>query len=191
MIHFLKNNAMKIFKLVPLFAILVLASCSSVRVTTDYDREANFNDFGSFAFFKPGIDKAKISDLDKRRVLRAIDGELSAKGMVKSETPDLLISICTKESERVDVYNNNFGWGRGAWGWGTGFGWGGNWGNTVSKSTEGTLYIDLIDAKTQELVWQGVGRSSLYRGSNIDKKEEKIKCIVSEILMEYPPNQVK
>lgn len=182
---------MKILKLIPIVAILVLASCSSVRVASDYDREANFSTYNSYAFFKPGIDKAKISDLDKRRILRAIDGSLNAKGMVKTENPDLLVSIFTKENERVDVYNNNFGWGRGAWGWGPGFGWGGNWGNTVSRSTEGTLYIDLIDTKTNELVWQGIGRSSLYQGNNIDKKEERIRLIVSEILMEYPPGQAK
>ncbi len=182
---------MKILKLLPVFAILVLASCSSVRVATDYDREATFTSYSTYAFFKPGIDKAKVSDLDKRRILRAIDADLTAKGMSKSETPDLLVSIFTKENERVDVYNNNFAWGRGAWGWGPGFGYGGNWGNNVSTTTEGSLYIDLIDAKTKELVWQGVGRSSLYTGSNIDKKEERINLIVSEILMEYPPGQEK
>jgi len=178
---------MKILKLLPLFAILLLASCSSVRVVTDYDRAADFNTYNTYAYFKPGIDKAQISDLDKRRILRAIDAEMTAKGMVKSENPDVLVSIFTKENERVNVYNNNFGWGWGAWGWGPGFGWGGNWGNTVTQTREGTLYIDLIDSKTNELVWQGIGRSSLYQGSNIDKKEERIRLIVSEILTEYPP----
>ncbi|EDM43606.1 putative lipoprotein [unidentified eubacterium SCB49] len=181
---------MKIFKLIPVFAILFMTSCASVRVATDYDREANFNGYNTYAFFKPGIDKAKISDLDKRRILRAIDANMTLQGMTKAEKPDLLVSIFTKENERVSVYNNNFGWGRGAWGWGPGFSYGGNWGNTVSTSTEGTLYIDLIDAKTKELVWQGVGRSSLYTGSNIDKKEERIQLIVSEILSEYPPEQL-
>lgn len=182
---------MKIFKLIPLFTIILLTSCKTVRVATDYDRAADFNTFNSYAFFKPGIDQAKVSDLDKRRILRAIDANLMAKGLVKSENPEVLVSIFTKENERVDVYNNNFGWGMGAWGWGPSFGWGGNWGNTVARTTEGTLYIDLINAKTKELVWQGVGRSSLYQGSNIDKKEERIRLIVSEILTEYPPNQEK
>ncbi len=58
---------MKIFKLTPLLFLLVFASCTSVRVATDYDRKANFNNYNSFAFYKPGIDEAKISDLDKKR----------------------------------------------------------------------------------------------------------------------------
>lgn len=177
---------MKYLKLIPLFLLFIFASCSGVRVVTDYDREANFETYSSFAFFKPGIDKAEISDLDKKRILRAIEASLAKKGMNKFSNPDLLVSIFTKENERVDVYNNNFGWG-GSWGWGGGFGWGGGWGNTVSTTTEGTLYIDFIDAKTKELVWQGIGRSSLYRGSDIDKKDKRIRLIVSEILIEYPP----
>ena len=150
---------MKAIKLLPVALLLVFASCSSVRVVTDYDKNANFSNYNSFAFYKPGIDKAEISDLDKKRILRAIENQMVAKGKMKSNSPDLLVSIFTKENERVDVYNNNFGWGYGAWGWGAGYGWGGNWGNTVSRSTEGTLYIDFIDAKTNELVWQGIGRS--------------------------------
>ncbi len=55
------------------------------------------------------------------------------------------------------------------------------------RSTEGSLYIDLIDAKTNELVWQGIGSSQLYTGSDIDRRDEKIREIVSEILAEYPP----
>jgi len=186
---------MKFLKLTFVLLLFIFASCSSVRVVSDYDREANFESYNSFAFFKPGIDKAQISDLDKKRILRAIESNLTAKGLSKNANPDVLVSIFTKENERVDVYNNNFGWGWGG-GFGRGFGWGGwglggNWGNTVSRSTEGTLYIDVLDAKTKELVWQGIGRSSLYRGSDIDKKDERIRLIVSEILIEYPPGQTK
>ncbi|NNE31915.1 MAG: DUF4136 domain-containing protein, partial [Winogradskyella sp.] len=107
----------KLLKFIPTLAIaILLSSCSSVRVAADYDKEAEFDQYKTFAFFKPGIDKAEISDLDKRRILRAIEAELMAKGMTKSENPDLLVSIFTKSNQRVDVYNN--AWGAGAWGWG-------------------------------------------------------------------------
>ena len=52
----------KIIKILPLLALLiVVASCSSVKVAADYDKEAKFNDYKTFAFFKTGIDKAEIS----------------------------------------------------------------------------------------------------------------------------------
>ena len=175
---------MKSLKFLPVLLLtFIVTSCTTVRVATDYDRKANFGAYQSFAFYKPGIDKAKISDLDKKRILRAIDAELTAKGMIKSENPDLLVSIFTKERERVDVYNNNFGWG---WGWNPWWYGGGAWGSTVSRTQEGTLYIDLIDAKSNELVWQGVGSANLVT-HNMEKKEERIREIVAEVLSQYPP----
>lgn len=190
---------MKAIRLLPLLgAVLLLASCSTVRVASDYDKETNFNDYKTFAFYKPGIDKAEISDLDKRRVLRAIESEMLAKGFTKSEDPSVLVSIFTKAKERVDVYQNNFGFGGGfGWGWGGGF-WGGPWGgfggpwgwngfnNTVARTTQGTLYIDLIDASKKQLIWQGQGTAPLVSG-DVDKREERINLIVQEIMEVYPP----
>ncbi|MBT8395098.1 MAG: DUF4136 domain-containing protein [Flavobacteriaceae bacterium] len=175
-----------------LLVVGFLTSCSSVRVASDYEKNANFSDFKTFAFFKPGIDKAEINDIDKRRILRAIESELLSKGFTKSENPDLLVSIFSKSNQRVDVYNNY--WGAGAWGWGgygPGWGWGGfgpGWGwnqPMVSTRIEGQLFIDLIDAKKKELVWQGEGRGNLPR--NTERKEERIKDFVSEMLGQFPP----
>ncbi len=169
-----------------LLTLVTLNACSSVQVAADYDKKADFNNYKTFAFFKNGIDKAEISDLDKRRILRAIEAELLSKGFTKSSAPDLLISLFTKSNQRVDVYNNS--WGFNNWGWG-GFGipWGWGWNQqpAVSTSTEGTLFIDLIDAKSKELVWQGMGKGYLSR--NVEKKEERIKEFVSSILEKYPP----
>ncbi len=184
------------FIALPLLALVLLASCSSVRVLSDYDQQANFNEYKSYAFYKTGIDKAQISDLDKKRILRAIESEMASRGFMKSENPDLLISIFTKEQERVDIYNNNFGWG-GAWGWGynpyawgPGWGWGWGGGSSVSASTQGSLYIDLIDTKSKELVWQGKGEGTLANTANIEKKEQRIREFVTQILEQYPPNAI-
>lgn len=174
----------RLLKLVPIALLLVMVtSCVSVRVASDYDTNADFNSYKTFAFYKTGIDKADISDLDKRRILRAIETELLAKGFTKSETPDLLVSIFTKSREKVNVYNNGFGpYGYG-WGWSPWY-----WNNYshVSTSTEGTLFIDLIDAKKKELVWQGVGKGYISTGS-VEKKEARIKEFVKSIIAKYPP----
>lgn len=192
-------NKVKLLAL-PVLALFVLSSCSSVRVLADYDKEADFQSYKTYAFYKTGIDKAEISDLDKKRILKAIDDELSSRGYVKSKNPDMLISIFTKERQRVDVYNNNawawggwgWGWGGGFWNpwiWGPGWGWGGpGWNNGVSTTTEGSLYIDVIDARAKELVWQGRGVGTLNNTDKIDKKEERIKKFVSQILRKYPPD---
>ncbi|WP_299763011.1 DUF4136 domain-containing protein [uncultured Dokdonia sp.] len=185
---------MKALRLLPLLAImLIVSSCSTVRVASDYDQTVNFNEYKTYAFYKPGIDKAEISDLDKKRVLRAIEKEMEAKGFTKSENPAVLVSIFAKANKRVNVYQNNFGF-RGGWGWG-GFGWGGFgpwwggnafYGNNISERTEGILYIDLLDVDKKQLVWQGKGTASLVSG-NVDKREARIQEIVKEIMEVYPP----
>lgn len=177
---------MKVFKLLPVVLLFLVASCSSVRVTSDYDTTTDFSKFKTFAFYKKGIDKVEISDLDKRRILKAIENELLAKGLTISNNPDILVNIFTKSRQKVDIYNNNnmyFGWH--PWYYGP------NFGTHISKYTEGTLFVDLIDAKSKELAWQGIGSGALNTTGNVTKKEERIKEFVAEILANYPPGTTK
>ncbi|PHK25445.1 lipoprotein [Nostoc linckia z15] len=182
---------MKTIKLLSLLLITaVAASCSSVRVSSDYDEAASFGTYKTYAFFKEGLDKADISDLDKKRIMRAIDAEMQQKGFTKSDKPDLLINLFTKSSQQVNV--NNWGYGGFGWGWGYGYGWGpGFYGGypMVTSYPEGTLYIDLVDGNKKELVWQGVGSGVLTRDR--DEKQDRINEFVQKILAQFPPQEKK
>lgn len=176
---------MKTVKLISVVCFLFLVSCDAVRVYSDYDKNVDFTQFKTFAFYKQGIDKVEISDLDKRRILHAIEDQMLAKGFTKSENPDLLVNIFTKSREQVNVNQFNAGWG---YGWGFGWNpWGFGGQTIVSTSTEGTLFIDLIDTKKKEMVWQGEGQGELTR--NVEKKDENIKVFVTKILSQYPPTK--
>ena len=180
---------MKITKLLflPIITLLMI-SCSSVRVATDYDTKVDFNQYKTFAFYKTGIDKANISDLDKKRIMRAIEAELLTKGMAKSSNPDVLVSLFTKSRERVNITDNNWGYGYG-WGWNPWM-WNGANRLNVNQYTEGTLFLDIIEAKNKELIWQGIGTGAL-RVSNVEKREARIKEFVGEIMAKYPPGSDK
>jgi hypothetical protein len=58
--------------------------------------------------------------------------------MIKSDNPDLLVNIFTKERERIDVNQYNAGWGYG-WEWMEPLLMGGR--SYVSSTTEGTLIL--------------------------------------------------
>lgn len=179
---------MKHLKLLLVFSFFLLTACSAVKVVTDYDTKVDFNTYKTYAFYKTGIDKAAISDLDKKRILRAIEAELELKGFLKSENPDMLVSIFTKSREKVNVnQNNNFGWGFG-WGWNPWMWNGLNNNVNISEYTEGTLFIDFIDGAKKELVWQGVGTGAL-KMQNREKKEKRIKEFVKEIISRFPPEK--
>ena len=179
--------AMKILKLLFLLCLVILTSCSSVRVVTDYDTKVDFTSYKTFAFYKKGIDKASVSDLDKKRIMRAVEAELVAKGFSKSANPDILVSIFAKSREQVNVSDNNIGIG---WGWGYNPWFYGRTNININQYTEGTLFIDFIDKNTNELIWQGIG-SGAMKMSNIEKKEERINEFVYEIISTYPPGLKK
>ncbi len=179
---------MKTIKFLPLILLTFLVSCQAVHINSDYDKQVDFSKFKTYAFYKTGIDKVEISDLDKKRIMRSIDEQMTLKGFVKSETPDMLINISTKEREQVNVNQFNAGFG---YGWGFGWNpmfWGGGM-NNISTFAEGTLLIDLIDSGKKELFWQGEGVGHLTQ--NTDRKDKNINEFVSRILSQYPPVLVK
>jgi len=173
---------MKLFNLLAIVVLFTVSSCSSVRVNADYQKNTDFKNFKTFAFYKKGIDKLDLSSLDKKRILKAIESELESKGMVKSTNPDLLVNIFTKSREKIDVYDNRYyGWYPWYYGMNP---------ITISKYTEGTLFIDFIDARKKELVWQGIGAGALATTyKDIDKKEQRIQQFVNKILIQYPPTK--
>jgi hypothetical protein len=170
----------KIMKNLLLICLGILTfSCSSVRVFSDFDNSINFDNYKSFAFFKPGIEEVEISDLDKRRILKSIEKSLKAKKLVLSSNPDLLINISVKATDRLFINpNNGWDWGWNPWLYNSNF-------NSISVQTRGELFIDIIDSKSKLLVWQGKG----YGGINeyMKNRDERINLFVSEILKNYPP----
>ena len=101
----------------------------------------------------------------------------------------MLVSIFTKSREKVNVNQNNFGYGFG-WGWNPWMMNGMQNNMSISQYSEGTLFIDFIDRKKKELIWQGVGTGALRMQSR-EKKELRIKEFVNEILAKYPPGTSK
>ena len=170
----MKNSS----KLLILLVSLTYLSCSSVRVSSDYNSEINFSSYKTYAFSKKGIDKAQINELDKKRILKALEIELSSLGLRKNSIdPDVVVSIFTAANEEININNsyNSLGYSYGPW-------YDFNYSNY--STTQGTLFIDIIDYKKNELVWQGIGKG--YISEDSSKKEEQIKSFVNKILLQYP-----
>ena len=164
----------------------ILSSCNSIRVSSDYNEEINFTEFKTYAFSKSGIDKVEINDIDKKRILRAIDVELYNKGYRKSSIePDFLINFFTKTNKKIDYYpsNNYYGYAVPYGGMGH---YASSWYLNSFSYNEGVLFIDIIDRSKNELVWQGIGKGYIYNDKP-DNKNEKIKAMVNKILLQFPP----
>eukprot|EP01012_Entosiphon_sulcatum_P006114 TRINITY_DN12851_c0_g1_i1.p1 TRINITY_DN12851_c0_g1~~TRINITY_DN12851_c0_g1_i1.p1 ORF type:complete len:183 (+),score=22.46 TRINITY_DN12851_c0_g1_i1:118-666(+) len=170
-------------KLLMLFTVvLALAGCTTLRTASDYDKDVDLSGYKTYNFYDKGIERVKLNNLDKRRLLAAVEAEMNAKGFTKSAKPDLLVNLVVVAREKTDVYGPAYygGWG---WGWG---GWRGGWGGGtyVNQYIDGTIIIDFLDPAKKILFWHGQG--SGFNLDNFNKREQRLYTGVKEILAQYP-----
>jgi hypothetical protein len=166
-----------------LAATLGLSSCSPFQVKSDYAATANFNNYRTY---KLRIDDLNLNDIDKDRVLNEVSKQLQMKGLKVSDNPDLIVNLKANHKKIQDVQGSPYGMYGGFGYGGFGFGMSRSFSSTYN---EGSLVVDLIDAKSQKLVWQGVGS-----GISVDSprsKQQQIPEIVAEIMANYPPGMKK
>lgn len=168
---------MKLYSILTLLVLgFFVTSCNTVQVTYDFDKTTDFNTYKTYNFHQNGIDKLELNDLDKRRILSAIEANLAMKGFTKSETPELFINVLASSKDKVNIDNGYYG----------GY-YGGYWGgpSRVYQYTSGTIIIDIIDNQKNILIWQGAG--SGLNVSNLNTKAEDIPKAIEEILAKFPP----
>ncbi|MDH6250542.1 hypothetical protein M2347_000269 [Chryseobacterium sp. H1D6B] len=165
-----------------LVATLGLTSCSPFQVRSDYAETANFT---SYKTYKIRIDDLKLNDIDKDRVLNELSRQLQSKGLTSGENPDLIVNVKANHKKVTDITNSS---PYGMYGWGGPFGWGIGMSRTwTSNYNEGAIIVDLVDARSQKLVWQGIGS-----GISVDSpkaKQRQIPEIMAEIMKNYPPQR--
>ena len=169
-------------KLLVLFLAVGVASCSSIQTAYDFSKEVDFTKFKTYQFTQDDLE-ASVGQLNRNRIIPAVENELAAKGLSKSDNPDLLVNVHIKSQQKVDATATTTG-GYGRWGW-----YGGYSTTQVSYNeyTEGTMFISLIEAASQNLVWQGTGTKTLNESASPSKREESINYSVKQILSNYPP----
>ena len=168
-----------------LFILIVAASCSSVKVSSDFDKSAGFASYKTYSFTEEAKN-LQLDDLNKNRILTAIETELAAKGFSKAENnSDVLIDVKLKGEQKQTATANTSG----GYGYGYRYGMGGMSTTTINYDTyvDGTLFVDMIDAKKNQLVWQGRGTKTINPDANQKKREENINYAVKLIFQQYPP----
>jgi len=94
------------------------------------------------------------------------------------------MSWLARESKSLDTFYSG-----GMGGWGYYGGWGGGMGTAqtrVNTYVEGTMVIDLFDAKTKKLVWRGIGTDSV--SSDPKKNADKIQKAAEKMFKKkFPP----
>lgn len=156
---------------------MVFFSCSTVKVSYDFDKSTDFNSYKTYNFHQKGIDKLELNDLDKRRILTSIEANLASKGLSKSENPDLYINVLASSKDKINIDNSYYGGYWGPYYYGSP--------SRVYQYTSGTIIIDIVDNHRNILIWQGAG--SGLNVSDLNRKAEDIPKAIDEILVNFPP----
>ena len=151
------------------FTGLLFACGPTVKVTTDYDRSANFQQYKTFSLYKLDGKTDAISELNANRITTAVKNEMIKKGFQESSAnPDLLVNAVTILKDRKSVSSNTdfYGYGGGyrPYAWGAGMGgvsgtttynvqdykndWKGTWENNTL--TDGTYFYFLEISDTEK-----------------------------------------
>jgi hypothetical protein len=166
------------------FLFFGLASCASLTVTSDYDKNADFAKYRTYAFTEEST-KLPVGELNADRIISAVEKELGAKGFSKSENPDILVDVLLKSKKRVEATATNSGGYYGRWGYGHGYP------STtyvnVNEYTDGSLFITFIDKSIGKIVWQGVGTKTVDETATAKERESNINYAVKSIIAKYPP----
>jgi hypothetical protein len=160
-------------------------------VKYDFDTEADFNAYRSYVWLEQpttAVGDAKAAQrtntlLDKR-IKTAVDAELAARGMtLVTENPDLLVVYHTGLDRKIDVTDWGYTYPR--------YPYGGWYGGQVDvyEYNEGTLIVDLIDAKSDQLVWRGTATKVIDETATTEEREANLREVMARLFENYPPRR--
>ena len=149
-----------------IFLLLTLYACkSSFKVSSENLSGKNLTRLKTFKFFNPANMPAAnfaFSDKNKKRLFDAVANEMKIRGFTSTQEADLIIKIQGGTSREIEDrepyygYNNYYdryyyggyypySWSRDPWMY-----------DDISKKMT-IIIVDVMDAKSSKLLWQGTG----------------------------------
>jgi len=177
----------------PALALLCVA-CAPYNVRYDYDSRTDYAAFKTFDWYASSrvgrVKDAKVEDpIMDRRVAAAVEQELTARGFRREAAadPDFLVTYYPIYQEKKYRTAQHIGWG--GWGFrpfGIGFS------TTTSQLhtyKEGTIVLEILDFKTNQLVWKAAAEGALTELRTPEDADEVVNRAVKQMLERFPPRK--
>jgi hypothetical protein len=166
-----------------LFTALV-GTAVAHQVKTDFDHQTNFSQYKTYSWqrIKPS------NSLWDARIKIAVDAQLAAKGWTQVDNGGdvAIVAIATTHTERaLQTFYDGMG---GGWRW-RGFGGTGEATTTEQDYKEGTLLVDMYDAKTKQLIWRGSAEDTL--SNKAETNEKNLNKGVAKMFKKFPVGTAK
>jgi hypothetical protein len=157
-------------------ALLFFASAATAQqVSVNYNHNQSFANYHTYAWASNNPNQIQNSIL-AQSAHQDINNALQEKGLQmvqETQNPDLIV-ITSNGLRQQTSYD--------AWGM-RGIG-GGMGGITPEQSVQGTMIVDLHDAKTQSLVWRGIAQDTLSNKG--DKDQKMVEKAVQKMFKQWP-----
>jgi len=154
---------------------LMAAFAAGQQVSVNYNHSQSFAGYRTYAWATDNANKVQNSILAQVSV-QDIDSALQGKGLTKVEegqNPDLIVTSNGGLKQQTSYQ---------AWGM---RGWGGGMGSiTPEQNVEGTLIVDLDDARNQTLVWRGIAENTLNNNGN--KNQQMVQKSIAKMFKQWP-----
>lgn len=167
------------------FIALLLASCSpEIQVQTDFDPDYDLWTYKTFDWGqKNNIEEGKnpfhYNELNDKRIKSAVQSQLASRGYRLTEVnPDLILHyhIIVKDKSVLATephgYTYSSYWMRME--------------THIYAYREGTLILDLMDSKTNNLIWRGWAVSPLDSSYKPAEIEKLINTAVAKVFKKFP-----
>jgi hypothetical protein len=172
----------RIFTVAGALMLFAVTAAFGMSTKSDYEKNFDFSQLRTFAFKtdRASNDPLSTNTLEAGRIQNALAAQLEANGFSQApENPDFIVAFYSRSKQKTQVESSGIGPG---FGFGRGFGWGygvpfrGRWRNGFGPDiwtdnyTQGCIMADVIDSKTNEVVWRGVVTDTI---SGIDQSEKQ------------------
>jgi hypothetical protein len=162
--------------------LMLTAGAFAASAKTDYDHSVNFEKYSTFAWKNYGARSNGIvnNSIVASRIQNAVNEQLTKKGLREDDrNPDLYVvtHVGAKNMTDIEYMPAVGGWRHWRWMGPDMF---------VNRYVQGTTIIDLVDAKTNELVWRAISTDT---GSNLVDVEspKKIDKMAVDAFKHFPP----
>jgi len=178
--------------LLVLFSVSYLSACSGTKNTFDYDSSADFSQVKTYQWnLKTSKAFAKANPLIDKRIISAIEDNLKRKGIIKAESADIKVSYLIDFEKKLKTGGLSAGIGMSV-----GRSSRGNIslssGNQIRQTIEGTLVVDMLDAKNGNLIWRSTTVKPVKdRDASPEESKKRIAQLVYQMFENYPPKKIR
>jgi hypothetical protein len=172
-----KNVEGSVKKILAILASMFLISVAALaqQVSVNYNHSQSFAQYHTYAWASQNQNQIQNSIL-AQVAQQDINNAMQAKGLQmvqESQNPDLILTANGGLRQQTSYS---------AWGM-RGIG-GGMGGITPEQNVEGTMIVDLYDAKSKSLVWRGIAQNTLNNNGN--KNQQMVEKAVQKMFKQWP-----